>query len=272
MPTTEPIDLRSLRGYVAIANTTGLVHGQTSDCLLRLALHNASLGLQVEYGVVACTLVEAGRDAILQHALSEKYDYCLQIDGDATFGEDALVRLLHTAFITHPHADVVGAYAQLKGSYLPTCDTGTGTWEAHFPGSGVLEVMRTGGHFLLVKTPILRRFGPPWFRTRQTLKPIRAFAEIDNYARMKLDGSNPFSSLPEWETLISAARAESPAESSVGEDSGFCDQVKAAGGTILVNTDVLTGHLELRSITPLNLKERIDQQAERLAASVGVLT
>lgn len=270
MTTTEP-DLRSLRGLVATANLTGTVFGPTADCTLRLALHNAGLGLQCEYLTFPCQLVEAGRDAICQHALAQGYDYLLMYDGDATFAADALVRLLHTAFVTHPEADVVGAYAQLKGSFVPTIDTGTGTWEAIFPGSGVLEVIRTGGHFLLVKTRILRAFGPPWFRTRHTLRPIRAFAEIDNYARVKLDGQNPFSASPEWQQLVEIARAEGGAENSVGEDSGFCDNVKAAGGRIFVNSDVLTGHLEVRTITPQDLKDRLAQNEARLRQAVGVL-
>lgn len=264
-------DLTSLRGLCATANLTGTVMGPTADCTLRLALYNASLGLQIEYQTFPCQLVESGRDAICAHALRENYDYLLMYDGDATFSEDALARLLHTAFVTHPQADVVGAYAQLKGSAIPTIDTGTGTWELHFPGEGTLEVIRTGGHFLLVKTPILRKFGPPWFRTRQAMRPIRALADLDNYARIKFDGRNPFSTTDDWQQLVELARAESPAESSVGEDSGFSDQVKAAGGRIFVNTDVLTGHLEVRTITPLDLKTKMREREERLRQAVGVL-
>jgi hypothetical protein len=235
-----------------------------------MALHNAQHGLQCEYRVFPCQLVESGRDAICQHALAESYDYVLMYDGDSVFPADALLRLLHTAFVTHPDSNVVGAYAQLKGSFAPTIDLGSGTWEPIFPGSGVLPVIRTGGHFLLVKTPILRRFGPPWFRTRQALKPIKALAEVDNYARCKLDGENPFSEREEWGQLVDLARKESGAESSVGEDSGFCDQAKAAGGRIYVNTDVVAGHLETRVIQPSDLKERLDARDLRLRQSCGI--
>ena len=271
MTMTPEFDLRSLRGLVSTANLTGTVHGQTSDCTLRLALCNAEHGLQVEYTVEPCQLVEAGRDAICAHALRENYDYLLMYDGDAVFPQDALLRLLHTAFITHPDADVVGAYAQLKGSYIPTIDAGSGTWEPFFPGSGVVPVMRTGGHFLLVKTPILRRFGPPWFRTRHTIKPIRALAEVDNFARTKCDGENPFAGSEDWEKLVGLARAEAGGETGVGEDSGFCDAVKAAGGTIYVNTDLVAGHLETKVIQPSDLKERLDARDARLKLSVGIL-
>jgi hypothetical protein len=268
----DQVDLTALRGLVATANLTGTVFGQTADCTLRLALHNAEHGLtQIEYATFPCQLVEAGRDSILGHALQQNYDYVLMYDGDATFNADALLRLLHTAYVTHPQADVVGAYAQLKGSFIPTIDTGTGTWEPHFPGAGILPVIRTGGHFLLIKTPILRRMPAPWFRTRPAMRPIRALAEVDNYARVKMDGENPFSASEAWERLVALARAESPQESSVGEDSGFCDAVKAAGGQIVVNTDVLTGHIEQRVITPADLKAKLKERADHLRLAVGVL-
>jgi hypothetical protein len=265
-------DLASLRGLVATANLTGTVMGPTADCTLRLALTNVEHGLtQIEYATFPCQLVEAGRDSILAHALANDYSWVLMYDGDAVFPPDALLHLLHTAYVTHPSADVVGAYAQLKGNAIPTIDTGTGTWEPHFPGSGVLPVIRTGGHFLLIKTPILRRMPAPWFRTRQAMRPIKALAEVDNYARCKLDGENPFAGTEAWERLVAVARSESPNEASVGEDSGFADAIKAAGGHIFVNTDVVTGHLEMRTITPADLKKNLDERARNLRLAVGVL-
>lgn len=267
----QTFDITGLRGLCATANLTGTVFGQTADCTLNMALHNASLGLQVEYLTFPCQLVESGRDSICAHALNQNYDYLLMYDGDATFAADALVKLLYTAFVTHPDADVVGAYAQLKGSYVPTIDTGLGVWEPIFPGAGVLPVIRTGGHFLLVKTGILKRLPAPWFRTRQAMRPIRALAEVDNYARCKLDGENPLASNGDtWNDLVSLARKESAAENGVGEDSGFCDAVCAAGGRIYVNSDILTGHLEVRTITPRDLKERLAERDLRLRQCVGV--
>ena len=38
--------------------------------------------------------------------------------------------------------------------------------------------MRTGGHFILVKTGITARFGPPWFKTRRTMRAIDALTEV----------------------------------------------------------------------------------------------
>lgn len=275
------IDLSALRGLVATANLTGSVHYETMDALLKLALHNAKIGLtQVEYRTFPAQLVEAGRDAILHHALnprgdgSEKpYDYVLMFDGDATFGPDALLRLLKTAYVEAPDADVVSAYAQLKHPLsLPCIDTGTGTWEPIFPGEGVLPAMRVGGHFLLIKTSALRRFGPPWFRTRRTLKPVDALSEVDNFARIKFDGSNPLQESAAWRTLHRVAREEAHAQgvASVGEDSGFCDALLAAGGSIYVNTDVVTGHLTKRVISPSDLKSAMEGEARKRRLTVGV--
>ncbi|NIV29482.1 MAG: hypothetical protein GWN58_08215, partial [Anaerolineae bacterium] len=117
---------------------------------------------------------EHGRDEACNHALQNNYDWILQIDADAApIPPGSLERILNVAYVQQPDADVVGAYCQLKHPpFLPTIDTGTGTWEQIFPGEGVLEVMRTGGHFLLTKVPSLRRFGPPWFRTRLGMRPI----------------------------------------------------------------------------------------------------
>lgn len=265
-------DLRELRGLIATVNTTGLVEAMTAECMLRLALHNASLGFtNIEYQTFPATLVESGRDAVCQHALSQGYDWLLMIDGDATFGEDAFLRLLHAAFIRQPDADAVGAYSQLKGSFLPTIDTGSGTWEPHFPGEGLLRVIRTGGHFILVKTPALRRFGPPWWRTREAWKPARALAEVDNFARMKLDGKNPLAETPAWRKLTEAARgAPGGNAGAVGEDSGFCDALTAAGGRIYVDTDTVTGHIDRRVITPGDLKARLAAQNASLAAACGI--
>lgn len=269
----DPIErLRASRGLIATVNTTGLVEAQTADCLLRLALHNAAHGFtQIEYATFPAALVESGRDAVCQHALKEGYEWLLMIDGDATFQPEAFLRLLNVAFLTHPEADVVGAYAQLKGSMMPTIDTGSGTWEIHYPGEGVLPAIRTGGHFLLVKTACLRRFGPPWFRTREAWKPARALAEIDNFARMHCDGANPLTEHPAWRKLTAAAKgAPGTSAGAVGEDSAFCDALLAAGGRLVVDTDTVTGHITRKIIQPADLKARVARNEASLAAICGV--
>src|SRR3990167_598731 len=147
-------DLKALRGIVASVCTTGLVEseflthlGEMRSWCDRNGFHN------VEWRIFDAKLVEAGRDEVCTHALSEKYDWMLQIDADATeFNPDLLLQLLNTAYNLAPDSDAVGAYCQLKGGmFLPTIDTGSGTWEPHFPQSGIMPVIRTGGHCLMVK-------------------------------------------------------------------------------------------------------------------------
>lgn len=269
----QTIDLTELRGLVATVNLTGSVTAETSACWTEMRAWCVANGFHnLEWLIQPAQLVEAGRDAALQHALDEEYDFCLQIDGDATFGADFLARILKTAYAEVPDSDVVGAYAQLKNPpFLPTIDTGTGTWEPHFPGEGVLPVIRTGGHFLLVKTDILPRCGPPWFRTRRTIRPVDALREVDNYARCKLDGENPLSEADEWTRLMDLAERESGAEGSVGEDSGFCDRVKAAGGSIYVDTRLVSGHVSKRVIQPNDLRSAMRERDQKVRYAVGVM-
>lgn len=229
--------------------------------------------VQVEYQRFPCVLVENGRDEVAMHALREKYDWVLQIDADAApFPADALAKLLNRAYVDAPDADAVGAYCQLKQPpYLPTIDTGTGRWEEHYPGEGLLPVIRTGGHFLLQKTDAFRKIGaPPYHRTRIAPRPIEIFAEMDSFARTHLDGRNPFAETEEWQALSEIARAGSGGASWVGEDSGFCDNLTAAGGRIYVDTDLWVGHIAKVTITPKMLKDALDEQRTQVRAACGV--
>lgn len=265
-------NLRALKGSVSTV-VLGQVEESFSHALSNMRSWNDRNGFHsVEYVNVPATLVEVGRDAVIEHALRESYDFALQIDADAApFAPDLLVQMLWTAFIARPDADVVGAYCQLKGSYAPTIDTGTGTWEIHYPGEGILPVIRTGAHAILVKPAICRRFGPPWFRVRRTMRAIDALAEVDNYARIKHDGRNDLVGTDTWRALVEAARSEAGgAVSSVGEDSGFCDAVKACGGNIYVNTDIWVGHVERRVIVPEMLDEEMEKRENKLRALVGI--
>jgi hypothetical protein len=271
----ETLDrLRDLPGLIATVITSGAEdphYGQAFSDLRSWNDRNAFH--RVEYLRFHCPFVEQGRDEVIAHALKENYAWTLQIDADAApFPPDSLAKMLHTAFVVTPDADVVGAYCQLKNPpYLPTIDTGSGTWEVHYPGEGVLPVIRTGGHFLLVKPEICRRFGPPWFRTRRTIRPIDALAEIDNLARITEDGKNALTETETWKRLVAKARDEGGgAISTVGEDSGFSDAILAAGGRIYVDTDIYVGHVGKRVITPDLLAEEMEDRAKQFRAAVGV--
>lgn len=279
MPEEPWVDqLRETKGLVATVCTTGTVFPEYSGNLMELRSFNETHGFRgVEYQTFNAVFVEAGRDAACLHACEQNYDWILQIDADAApFHPDSMVKLLQTAFITHPVYDAVGAYCQLKGDVpIPTIDTGTGTWEEHYPNTGVLPVIRTGGHFLLVKVEALKVMGPPWFRSRHVLPPLDAFREVDNFTRCELNGKNPFNKLPEWTAMLASAtekaKTKEPGFDNVGEDSGFCDKLKSLGGQIAVDTRVVAGHLEKRYIVPDQLREALDAREKPPRMICGVL-
>jgi len=260
--------LRKTKGLVATVCTTGSVLPEYAHNYMELRSFNETHNFrQIEYQTFNAVFVEAGRDAACAHAVTEEYDWILQIDADAApFRADALIKLLETAYVFQPHLSAVGAYCQLKGEIpIPTIDTGTGTWEEHYPNTGILPVIRTGAHFLLVKTSALVAMGKPWFRSRRILPPLDAFREVDNFARCELDGRNPFAKVPDWTTLVQSAseqghKANPNYDQAVGEDSGFCDKLKSIGGHIAVDTRVVAGHMDREYIVPDKLREALDKR------------
>lgn len=267
--------LRGLKGAITTVCLTGSVTPEFSVNISNLRSWNDRNNFwNIEYRIENAVLVEAGRDAACAHALKEGYAWLLQIDADAApFPQDAVPRMLKTLFVDLPQLDALGTYCQVKAwPYLPTIDTGTGKWEEHYPGEGILSVIRTGAHFLMCKTQAFMRFGPPWFRTRLGYKPARAFAEVDNFARITLDGRNPLTEHPEWETLLIAAQRVSHTEpSAVGEDSGFCDALRAAGGQIAVDTDIVVGHKTDKLIMPDDFIKSVKDSAESRNLMLGVI-
>lgn len=265
--------LKALRGMVATVCTTGTVEPSFSEHMTEMRAHAERSGFHsVEWRIVEAKLVESGRDEACAHALSEGYEWIMQIDADAApFPPNALQVLLQNAYVDIPSASAVGAYANLKQPpYLPTIDTGTGTWEERYPGEGILRVIRTGGHFLLTKTSALRMFGPPWFRTRVAPTALRAMAEVDGYARQHFDGRNPLASVPEWNELRTHASNVPAQAHSVGEDSGFCDALTAAGGEIYVNTDLVVGHVGKRVISAQDLRGAVMERRRLFSLACGV--
>lgn len=237
------------QGMVCVT-TWGSVTGGTMQSFLDLRSHSERQGLgNVLWRTVPGTLVEKARNDAVREMLKANAQWLLFIDADMVFPPDALLRLLHVAYTPGSPVDVVGGYCTLKGEWsLPTIDTGTGTWESWFPGSGVVEVIRTGAAFLLIKRHVFERMSDPWFRLRVPMRPLDAMREVDNWARIKLHGQNPFRGSSEWEELERLAATDPslqtfvPAE--VGEDSGFCDRAKALGFRLFVDTDCVIGHLE----------------------------
>jgi hypothetical protein len=272
---TEPVDLAALKGIVATVVTTGHVESRFAWDLAnvrswcdRNGYHN------IEWREFPAVLVEPGRDRVLMHAIKEEYDWLIQIDADAcSLPHELVPLLLDTAYNVVPDSAMVGAYCQLKNPpYMPTIDTGTGTWEEHYPGSGVLPVIRTGGHCFVLKTEALRGWEPPWFKTRPVPPPAQSLFEVDNLARCWNDGKNPLDG-DAWNKLVEKAQEAAPKgpQHHVGEDSGFCDGLTARGGKIYVNTDIVAGHLTKKELRPIDLKREIQKQHDGRRLLCGIL-
>lgn len=245
-------------GHVCVT-TYGVLRHETAMALMEMRSHCEKQGLlNVRWYTVPGGLVAKARNDAVRSLLSDPNGaWLLFVDGDMTFSPDALIRLLQTAYGTHPHADAVGAYCPLRGELaLPTIDTGTGTWESVYPGSGVLEVMRTGAAYILTKRHVYESLKDPWYALRVPMRPIDAMLEVDNWARIKFDGANPLRDLPSqvWEKLERCAIEDpsvsanqfTPAE--CGEDSAACDRMRNAGFRIFVDTNVVTGHVDTKIV------------------------
>ena len=274
---TAPAQIQIPPGLVCVT-THGSVTMETFQYLWDTRSHCDKQGLNnVQWVTMPGALVEKARNEAVRQTLRAGASWLLMIDADMTAQPDSILRLLQTAYGTHPEMDVVGAYCSLRGGAIPTIDTGTGTWEVVYPGSGVLEVMRTGAAFLLSKRHVFERIPDPWFRMRVPARPVDFLAEVDNFCRIKFDGRNPFRNLPgqPWERLEGCAAADPsshgqwvPAE--VGEDSGFCDRVKAAGMRIAVDTNIVTGHIDRKTTTWTDLKATIADRLKQQRLCVGV--
>jgi hypothetical protein len=239
------------QGLVCVT-TFGFLRHEMVQSWMDLRSHNDAQGLKnVKYVTLPGTLVEKARNEAVRQMLRENMGWLCFIDGDMTFPPDALLKLLATAYGSHPFVDAIGAWCPLRGELsLPTTDYGSGTWESSFPGAGVREVIRTGAAFLLVKRHVFEALEDPWFRMRVPKRPIDAMLEVDNFARCRLNGENPFRRLPEWEQLEKAAKDDPSAlpenfvPVEVGEDSGFADRMRAAGFRLFVHHDVACGHVD----------------------------
>lgn len=238
-------------GHV-ICTTYGSLRAETAFALLEARSFTEEQGIKhLRYQAVQGALVDKARNDAMRRMLNSDSQWLLFVDGDMVWEKDAFLRLLQAAYGTHSDLDVLGAYCSLRGDLcLPTIDTGTGTWESYYPGQGVVEVMRTGAAFLLVKRHVAERVPSPWFALRVPMRPLDAVAEVDTFCRTIFDGRNPFRNLPSgaWESLEAAATAHGSTQGpwvaeEVGEDSSFCDRVRNAGLRIGVQTDLVVQHL-----------------------------
>ena len=254
----------------------GSIRVETAMAVSEALRHCDKMGLQIQVGHFGGALVDKARNDAARTALKGGFGAVLYIDGDMVFGKDAIMRLVQSAYLDAPWADAIGAYCVLRGGAVPTIDTGTGTWESHYPGSGILEVIRTGGAFLLVKMHCLQRFPEPWFACRFPSRWLDAMADLDNLARTLCDGRNPFADLPAWAACLDKARTDPQARTAtagyeIGEDSGFCDRAKFAGLRIAVDTNISIGHLDTVVLDGDTHKRKMDERAKETRLIYGVL-
>ncbi len=284
---TEQVKQIEIPAGVLAITTYGSVTGDTVQSLLNLRGYNTANGINnIHYQVVPGGLVDKARNEAARMVIANAaLKYVLFVDADMQFAQDSVHRLLITAYSKCPWADAVGAYCQLRGSpYLTTLDTGTGTWEPIPPGQGPLEVIRTGGAFILIKRHVFEALEFPWYGVRPAPRPIDALLEVDNFARCKHDGRNPLRDHPFWEVLERCAKQDAAAKrtdpnaqqvggyfSSVGEDSNFTDKMKALGFRVVVDTDLVIGHLDKQVIVPeMHLKAmKESEHMTKLAVGMG---
>lgn len=263
-------------GLIALTSP-GSIRVETSMSLIAGFQFSQKAGLVVQPQHFGGSLVDKARNDACRALLGSQAGYVLFVDGDMTFQPDAFVKLVHNAYAVSPHFDVLGGLCHLRGGCIPTVDTGTGTWESHFAGSGTLEVIRTGAAFLLVKRHVLERMPPPWFAIRFPMRRLDAFYEVDNFARTKTHGVNPFRG-PEWDRLVSLASSDPESASNrppnyeIGEDSGFCDRAKAQGFRIGVDTDLEVKHLDTMVLDSAEHERRMSEMKRQSRLLHGVLT
>jgi hypothetical protein len=276
---TESQTIQVPPGMIAMCSP-GSIRVETALCLVEAGKQLQARGIPHTIVHFPGSLVDKARNDAVRRMLGDpNCGYVIFIDGDMTFRPEQVGQLIEAAYGPKAGwADVVGGYCVLRGGAIPTIDTGTGTWESHYPGSGVKEVIRTGGAFLLVKRHVAERLPEPWFALRFPMRWLDALAEIDNFARTKFDGANPFRDLPNrpWERLVEMATADQQSTRptvgyEIGEDSGFCDRVRAAGMRIVVDTDLEIGHIDTIVLTGATHKERMDERHREHRQVHGIL-
>lgn len=233
----------------------------------------------VTWQIVPGALVDKTRnEAVVQMLGDPQAQFLLMIDADMTWRADAPLQLIERAFNSLPIADIIGGWCPLRGwPYLPTIDPGSGTWEPVAPMSGVIEVMRTGGAFVLIKRHVFERMSAPWYHVNFAPKALDALQAVETYALTKFDGRNPLRGLPEWALLEKCALEESQPQANsypyqhIGEDSGFADKARALGFRIWVDTDVVVNHVESHIITADKHLEAMRELRENEAYAAGVL-
>jgi glycosyltransferase involved in cell wall biosynthesis len=266
--------------------THGTIQAETAEAFAEMRALAVAEGLKnVVWRFVHGGLVDKARNEAARNLLAHqpRLEWILFLDGDMLFEPQLVKQMLLTAYNEADWASIVGGYCQLRGTpNLPTIDTGTGTWEPIEAATGLYEAIRTGAACMLVKRIVFETLNFPWFGIRIVPRPLDALLEVDNYARCKLDGKNPFFEHEDWSKLLVAARQDAYNQRSVtdgvpgweyhtvGEDSGLSDRAKAAGFRIVVNSNVIVGHVDKKVIRPEDLTKGMQEMRREMALAAGV--
>src|SRR5689334_9845883 len=146
-PPQVPPGQLAIPSGVVCCTTYGPIRHETALAMSEMRSHSERNGLiNIKWVTVNGILVEKTRNDAVRLLLSDPgLQWLMFVDGDCVMSPDALLNMVRIAYGEMPYVDVLGGYANLRGEpALPTIDTGTGTWESHFPGEGTIEVMRTG--------------------------------------------------------------------------------------------------------------------------------
>ena len=269
----------SVPGGMVCVTTYGTLRAEMVNAWGNLREHFVRSNLNAVFTFVPGSLVDRARNQAVVQFLNHQpaLGWLCFIDGDAVFNQDALHHLLAFAYGDGRYADVVGGYCVLRGEpYLPTIDTGTGTWESTLPGQGPIEVMRTGSAFIVLKRHVFENVAGPWYGTRNPMRPIDALAEVDNFAHTRFDGRNPLADTPEWQSLLQCAKDDASSRQRhdpsafVGEDSNWCDTLRFHGYRIFVHTDVEVSHADMTVRTAADHRECLKKMDGMNGTMVGL--
>lgn len=266
------------RGVVCLT-TYGKIEADTAHAYAEMRVRAQALNLtQVSWPPpFHGSLVDKTRNEAVRTMLADPAQQWLWfLDGDMVWQPNLIDQILSTAFGEVPDADIVGGWCPLRSPpYMPTIDTGTGTWEPIPPGQGPIPVIRTGAACVLIKRHVYEKMQYPWYGIRNAPRPLDAMLEFDNYTRIKFDGRNPFRAMKEWGQLQQCAEQDAmsgkPDGGTVGEDSSFADRAHALGFTIVVQTNAVCCHIDRKTITPEDHVQAMKDLRNRQMLASGVL-
>ena len=153
--------------------TTDYVHADFMKCLVKLSMHLAKCGVDVDVHIVGGTLVYIARNRLAGRAISLGYTHVLWLDSDMTFDENILDDLLFCG------KDMVcGAFVMRRPQWGPCVYTSIkedGSLEkVREFGTEPFRVAGCGFAVVLTKVDLLKAV---YDHVGTTFKPMEALAE-----------------------------------------------------------------------------------------------